>query len=483
MTFSQFLSVLRARLGVFVTVFLVTVVATAIVSLIIPKQYTATTTLVIDTKGMDPVFGVMLPAQLMPGYLATQVDIVQSHKVAVEVVRALRFADSPVAREQWQGETDGKGSIEDWFADVLLKKLDVKPSRESSVIEINFTGSDPQFAAAVANAFASAYQRTNLELRVEPARQSSAWFDERLQQLSKKLEEAQIKLNEYQREKGFTAQDDRFDLESSRLTELSMQYTSAQAQAADALSRSRQLNEYLTRGASPETIPDVLANPLVQNLKSTLSLTEGRLQQTASQLGSNHPEVKRLEADIAAQRAKLKSEISQAAASLNNAAKIAQKREGELKGALAEQKSKFLRLNQGRDQLQLLMKEVEAAQRAYDTAAQRFQQTNLESQASVTNVSILTKAFPPIDPSFPKLLLNMVLSVLLGLVLGVAVVLVAEMMNRRVRTSSDFADAINAPVLGAMLDDKSTRRSARRWRRSNKPANTTSSASGVPTAR
>lgn len=464
MTLTQFLGILRARIWVLLSTALAIVVIVTVASLLWPKQYTATTTLVVDTKGTDPVFGVMLPAQMMPGYLATQVDIIQSHKVAVEVVRALKIAENPAAREQWREATDGQGTIEDWFADVLLKKLDVEPSRESNVVTINFDGSEPRFAAAIANAFADAYQRTNLELRVEPARQSSAWFDDRLQVLRKQLEDAQAKLNEYQRDKGFTAQDERLDLESGRLTELSAQYTAAQAQAADASSRQRQLNEFLSRGASGETIPDVLANALVQNLKSTLSVTEARLQQTASQLGSNHPEVKRLEADIAGQKAKLKSEIAAAAASLGNAAKIAQKREAELRAALADQKTRFLKFNQGRDQMQGLMKEVESAQRAYDTAAQRFQQTNLESQASQTNVSILTRAFPPIEPSSPKLVLNLILAIVIGLGLGVLLALVVELFNRRVRSARDFAEALGAPVLGALMNDRSTQKAAKRWR-------------------
>ncbi|MEI7970333.1 MAG: chain length determinant protein EpsF [Betaproteobacteria bacterium] len=461
MTFGQFLSILRARIWVFLAVLAATVATTVGVSLILPKQYTATTTIVVDTKGTDPVFGIMMPIQFMPGYVATQLDIIQSHKVAVEVVKGLRLAEQPTVKQQWQEATEGKGTIEDFYADLLLRKLDVKPSKESSVVEIAFTGADPRFAALVANAFAVAYQRTNLELRVEPARQSSAWFDERLQQLRKNLESAQSRLNDYQRSKGFTAQDERLDLESARLSELSAQYTAAQAQAADASSRQRQLDEFLARGASGETIPDVLANPLVQNLKSTLSLTEGRLQQIASQLGGNHPEVKRLEADIAGQRAKLKSEISQASASLGNAAKIAQKREGELRAALADQKAKFLRLNEGRDQMQVLSKEVESAQRAYETAAQRFQQTNLESQASQTNVSILTRAFPPIEASFPKLLLNGLLALFLGTVLAIIVVLVVEMLNRRVRSASDLDEAVGVPVLGRLPGGGSGARKAK----------------------
>lgn len=468
MTFGQFLGILTARWWIAVGTLVLTVATAIAVSLVLAKQYTATTSLVVDFKGMDPILGIMLPTQLMPGYMATQVDIIQSKKVATEVVKALGFAQSPVVRQQWLDDTGGKGTIEDYFADILLKKLDVKPSRESSVIEISFTGTDPRFAAVVANAFADQYRKTNLELRVEPARQNAMWFDERLQKLRKDLEEAQGKLADYQREKGYTAADERMDLESGRLQELSSQYAVAQGQAADAQSRLRQLNEFIAKGASPETLPDVLANPLIQNLKALLNQTEGRLEQTASQLGTNHPEVKRLQADIEGQKAKLKVEINSAASSIRNAASIAQRREADLRDQVAGQKAKLLRVNQGRDQLMVLLKEADNAQKAFDVASQRFQSTSLESQASQTNISVLTPATPPVEHSSPKLILNTILSVFLGGMLGIGFALLVELLNRRVRSARDFAEALDAPVLGSMLNDKATQKRSRRYGRMGK---------------
>ncbi len=458
MNLSQFLRVLLARWKAMIFTLLGTVLVTLTVSLLLPKQYTATTSLVIDFKGMDPVLGVMLPAQLMPGYMATQVDIIQSHKVAADVVRTLKLADNATAREQWQEATDGKGTPQDWLADVLLKKLDVKPSRESNVVEISYTGTDPEFAAAIANAFATAYVRTNLELRVDPARQTATFFDEQIKILRSNLEQVQAKLNSTQREKGYSSADERLDVESARLAELSSQYTAAQAQAADATSRARQLADFLARGTDPASLPDVLANALVQNLKSQLASSEARLEQISSQLGANHPEVQRLKADIQQQRAKLKAEIATASTAISNSARIAERREAELRQALADQKARLMRLNQGRDEMAVLMKEVESAQRAYDTAAARFAQTNLESQTSQTNISVLTRAIPPVDVSFPRVGLNLVLAVLLGAILGVAMALMLEILDRRVRSASDVADALDVPVLGVLQPDRRTGR-------------------------
>ena len=62
------------------------------------------------------------------------------------------------------------GDIKDWVADILLENLEITPSRESSLIEIDFTSTDPQLAANIANAFTDAYIQTNVELRAQPAK-------------------------------------------------------------------------------------------------------------------------------------------------------------------------------------------------------------------------------------------------------------------------------------------------------------------------
>ncbi len=174
-----------------------------------PKEYTATTTLIVDSKSKDPFTGQLLPSQLFPGYMATQIDVINSSKVARKVVDDLKLADSPGTREQFMEATEGKGDINQWLGDLLLKKLSAEPSRESSMIALSFSGTDPRFAAAIANAFAKAYIETSLDLRLAPAKQTAAWFDQQITQLREKLDEAQQKLTAYQREKGIVESEER----------------------------------------------------------------------------------------------------------------------------------------------------------------------------------------------------------------------------------------------------------------------------------
>jgi succinoglycan biosynthesis transport protein ExoP len=464
MTISQFLHVLLARWKVIAILLGVSVAIAVALTYLLPSKYKATSTVVLDFKGTDPILGVLLPGQGGSGYLPTQLDIIHSKRTAIEAARILKLGDSPFVRQQFLDATGGLGGMEDWLGDLLLRNLDLKPSRDSSVVDITFEARDPKFAADVANAFAEAYQRVNLDLRVEPAKQTAAWFDEQLRQLRKNLEESQARLSAYQQKKGFTATDERLDIESARLGELSQQYTATQAAAADALSRQRQLDDFLARGASPETLPDVLANPVIQGLKTQLANSLSKFEQISSQLGANHPEIRRLKADIAEQRQQLSGEIHNVSSAIGNSARLAQRRQAELAQAVADQKARMLRVNQGRDEMAALLKEVESAQHAYEAAASRFTTTNLESQATSTTISLLNPATPPPFPSFPILWINVLVGIVSGLILGTGLALVSELIDRRVRSEEDLVLSLDAPLLGIL--DAGRARLKRGWGRS-----------------
>ena len=95
MTLQQFLLILRARYRIALLVFLVTVATTVVVSLVLPKQYTASAAVVIDVKSPDPVSGMMLQGMMAPGYMATQIDIINSDRVAKAVVKLLQAGEQP----------------------------------------------------------------------------------------------------------------------------------------------------------------------------------------------------------------------------------------------------------------------------------------------------------------------------------------------------------------------------------------------------
>ena len=444
MTFGQFLSILRARKWAALLVFVLVVATTVVVSLLLPKQYTGTASVVIDVKP-DPVSAMLNPTMAMPGFMATQVDILTSDRVALRVIRDLKLLDSPNIREQWQTDAEGKGTIEQWLVDLLQKKLDVKPSRESNVIQIGYKAPDPRFAAALANAFANAYIATTLELRVDPAKQFSTFFTAQSKDAREALEKAQSKVSAFQQQKGITATDERLDVENARLNELSSQVVQIQAISSESGSRQTQ-----AQGSQSDRIQEVLNNPLIAGLKADLTRNEARLQELNAKLGESHPQVVEAKANIAELRTRIDAEIKRVTGGVTISNTINKQRESQVKRSLDEQRTKVLKMKAVRDEGQVLVREVESAQRTFDSLMARLTQTGLEAQSTQSFANILTTAQPAAEASAPKILLNAMLAVFVGTLLAVSVALLLELTDRRVRAPDDIVAALGLPVLGTL---------------------------------
>jgi uncharacterized protein involved in exopolysaccharide biosynthesis len=137
-------------------------------------------------------------------------------------------------------------------------------------------------------------------------------------------------------------------------------------------------------------------------------------------------------------------------ASLGNAAQAAQRRELELKNALAAQSQRVQAMKDARVELAIMSRDVEQAQRAYDTVLTRYMTNNIESKAKMTNAALLTPAVEPVTPSQPKVGLISALAVVIGLLLAAAVVYVLETIDRRVRSRADLESRLAVPSLGRL---------------------------------
>jgi len=442
MTPHQFLLIIKARYKLALLIFALTVAITVGVSLAMSKQYTASAALVVDVKSPDPVSGLMLQGMMAPGYMSTQLDIINSDRVAKAVVKLLHLDESAAIRQQWQEDTKGKGQLNDWLAHLLSQKLDVKPATSSNVITINYTGADPDFAAAVANAFSQAYMDVNLDLRLAPARQYAAFFDEQAKAARDKLELAQAVMSTYQQVNGITTADERMDFETARLNETSSQLTTVQGLTTD--SQSKRMN------ARADTMAEVMQSPLINGIKADIARMQNKLADSNITLGKNHPQTLRAESELEAMKTQLASETQKITSSIETTYQVGKQRERQLQGTLAGQKSRVLVLNKQRDELNVMRRDIESAQRTFELLSQRASQANIESRANQTNISVLNPAVAPQDPSKPRLLLNTLVAIILGGLLGLTAALVVELTNRRIRSVEDLLEALDIPSLGSV---------------------------------
>jgi chain length determinant protein EpsF len=461
MNFRQILLILRLRWWVVLGTLLTAVALALGISLMLPKQYTAETLLLLDVK-VDPLVATLAPSLATPSYLATQAEIVQSERVATRVVKMLGLAQNAKAVEQWREETEGRIPIESYFGSLLQKGLKVEPGRGSSLMTVSFTGTDAKFAAAGANTFARAYLDTTVELKLDPAREYAKFFDERIKQLRADLESSQERLSAFQQKRGIVVTNERMDQEVTRLNTLESALAAAQTEQADASSRQV--------GSGGEGSDDVQRSAAVQQLKGELARSQTALIELSAKLGSSHPQRIEAEARVNELQQQLAREMRRVSGGTASVSRIASQKVAELRNLVESQKRTVLQLRSQRDEAAVLLRDVETAQRAYDAVAQRRTQLANEEQAAQTPARVLSPAIEPLRPSKPNLLKNALVGVILGLLGGVGLAFLLEVIDRRVRSADDLIGFGDVPVLGVMSNAPGRQRFSPRLAHQRRPA-------------
>lgn len=444
----QLLPALRARWPLVLATWGIVVALVLAVSLAFQPRYEATATLAVEMGGADPIRGqtAFKPAGAVSTHIATQVDILQSEQVALGASRILGFPQQREWQDDWRKATGGRGDFESWVAGELLRKLDVRPARDSNVIRLSYTSDSPESSAAIANAFVRSYVDTTLEMQVGPARKFNAFFAERSKPLKEALEQARSRLSAYEKEHGIVV-GDQPDVESARLGELSSQLVQLQDQAAEAANVRRQAR------AAPGDMREVRNDPEVSALTADLVRQQGQLAEVKSEFGERHHAVIQAQQSLGDTRRRLDAAMRRAAESLGVPSKVIDARIAGVQAAIERQRALVLQRKSQRDAAGALLRDVEGAQKAYSAVLERASQTALESANTTQSmVSILKSATPPVWS--PKALIrNLTLAALLGLLLGIARALIAEARDRRLRTVEDVTRRLRQPFLLALPDD------------------------------
>jgi len=445
MPIQRLIIVLRARWASVVLTWIAIVGAVLAISVALPARYEASATVVVDINAADPLAGRELfrPVGAVSTYIATQADIMRSESVALSALRSLGLQERQEWRDKWKATTGGRGNFESWLASRLLRRLDVRPQRDSNVLTVSYTSTDGEFAAAVVNAFVRSYLDTTLQMRARPAQQFNSFFADRAKSLREALEQARSRLSAYEKQHAVLVGAEP-DVESARLAELTSQLVALQDVAAGAANARKQA------GAAPGDMREVRTDPEVAALTAEVVRQEGRLTELRSQFGERHHAVIQARQSLADLKGRLEASTRRAAQTFEPAVRISEARLAELRAALERQRAIVQQRKSQRDAAAVLIRDVENAQKAYDAVLERASHTALEgANTTQPNVSILKSATPPAEP-WPLLWLNLSVALVLGLLLGLANALFAEHRDRRVRTAEDVTQWLQQPLLLAL---------------------------------
>jgi len=488
MTIGQYLHILRARQFFLIAMLFLSIALAAGYTVQLPKTYTAKTSINFDFQGGNLFFN-ETNATRQDSYIKTQMDIMESAVVAEKVVNSLNekeiesllaamaashsaldklirntkksilgfFSDDGRASNA-KGADDVTSSVAlltnhqryPWLAGAVRARIKAVPVFGSRFVWLQYTSTNPQIARIVANAYAATYISVNIEMMTEPAKRTKSWFGEQISVLRGELEKSQARLTAYQQNQGIIATDARMDAENRRLEDLTRELIAAQSETRQSFEQLAQLDATLARGNSPLTLSVIFENALVQRLSTELRKLEAKRAEQSSKLGLNHPQYQRTLIELKEANGELEQAVKSVIVSIRNLVKLSKNREKSVELDFQKQKQLVLNFKFQHDQIIVLERDVTSTQETYNTALMQQNQSGLRSLVDQTNANIVDKAKTPSSPSGPKMMKNLAIGIFVGLVLGLGIVILMELIDRRVRSREDMDVLLGIPVFAVL---------------------------------
>jgi uncharacterized protein involved in exopolysaccharide biosynthesis len=401
-----------------------------------PRTYTAVVTLMVNYEVNDPLNGKELPVGQVANYIATQVELMQTPAVLLAVVDRLHLTqDADYAR----GHAGNFGTLREWVSVKLAKGLSIYQTQDGSqLIRLSYAANDRAKAALVANAVADIYREQDELRAVGLPDERTALHALELKELKAKVNQAQDDLTRFHQRNGLIDAGAMGQVDVALLASTEERHLEAQnlRRAAQALA------------AQDAAVGDsLLASDQAQSLTAQVAAQELRLAQFERVYTAGHPDVVESALQLAALRRTLASTVQTYTDNASARLDIARRQETSLSQAVAAQRARVLVKGRLQGEGARYQLELESAQAVYKRALALYDQLIFAGRRRSANVSVVSRATPPVRASSPKVLTALVLGGAAALALGLGLPLASELLNRRVRSRDDFEHDHGIPML------------------------------------
>ncbi len=446
LSFAQLLAILRARKFTILVTLAATVAGTFALTQYLPKSYTATAELFIDYRANDPLAGRQFSPVLDESYMQTQVDMIKSEEVASKAIDATGM----MSRERVKKMIDAEGETKarSLLVEQVAKDLEVVLRRSSRVVELRYSSDSPSHARDALNASIQAYVDLVQRVSSAPAKSRQEQYSSQLETLRQELDKIQGSITEYQQKHGIVDADERLDTESRQLTDLSGRQTTIESQRLEANSRRRAIENMIRSGVPAADIPEISGQRGIPELRLRLADSERQMAEIGSVYGRNHPRFKIVtaERDTLLQRLNRESQIALNAVSMDER-RLDQQAQA-LSGDIKDKQKRLLEMKKHRDVISSYQRQMESVRQIYTSAVQKYDELLMASNVNSPSLAVLRWAVAPYTHSKPKLRSNLLMSIPVGLLLGLGIVFLTELSGRRLRHIDDLERELNLDVLG-----------------------------------
>ncbi|EJL95566.1 capsular exopolysaccharide biosynthesis protein [Pseudomonas sp. GM102] len=461
----------------------------------IPPQYIGSTTLLIKEK-TPPLLSFQQVTDSSSGtvdYLQTQLALLQSRDLAERAVKKLNLTTHPV--------TDPRQQPESWFAprkwlatlelgqwlpvlgrlapvqvmpseaDIfnqvtqnLMRHTSVKFVGKSQLIKIEVELPEPGLAAATANAIAQGFIDSQFDNSLKSSQTNTSWMNSRLIELRNNLRSAENKLQAYREAQGLVDVGGVATISANELELTGNRMIDARRNLAEAESQFRQVQALSNGNLSKlSSVPAVLSNPLVQKFQAQQAKAQAKVEELSGRYGPKHPTLAAARAELRTATDSLRLQVQQVVAGIEREYQLSQANENSLRKSFNSNKAQLQDISRKEFQLREFQREVDSSRALYETFITRLKETAATSDMDSTKARIVDPAITPLEPSKPRKTLILAIVAVVAALIGVALALLSETLNKTFKTDEAIENTLDVPLLSVvpLVTKKSRRQLAR----------------------
>jgi len=442
---THYLWILRRHRWKILSFVFASVTAALIISTRLTPIYESTATIDVDRQMPTSIIGqeaLRAPLNDSDQFLATQIKLIQSDSVLRPVADKSHLLDL----EKESSETTPQRSAQsETDAPVLLKKLKVTRPPNTYLLLISYRSPDPRLAADVANGVAHSYVEHTYNIRFRSAASLSSFMERQLEELKAKMERSSAALVQFERELNVINPEEKTSILSARLLQLNTEYTNAQTDRVRKETTWKSVRSGTLEAAQVSTQGESL-----KVLTEKLDEAQQRFAEAKEHYGANHPEYKKVAAQVQEVSRQLRAARENAAQRVEVEYHESVNREAMLQKAVAETKAEFDRLNARSFEYNSLKREAEADKSLYEELVRKIKEAGINAGFQSNSIRIADSARPAIKPVFPNLPLNLVLAFLFSTLVAVGTAVLSDVLDSSIRDPERIATLLQTDVLGSL---------------------------------
>ena len=443
--FLDYWKIIKKRKDVVFAAFFIIVISITVWTFVQTPQYKSSTKLLVEKQ--RPEINLFNTQQLIDTYdqyyYQTQYEIIQGKEILEEVINKLGL------KEKLAPRTDDDFPIE-MALKALRSCVEVQQYRNTNILEVIVYNKNRFLAAEIANEMASVYQKQRLTVRRQEVNAAVDKLREEMEDVRQKLNDSEIALEQVKREKNLSFVKG-FNIDKQQLSDFNADYLKAKTER---LTKEVRLDELKKLTDSQRlhaiTVDGYYANLSV--LKDALAESEIELSGLREQYGKKHPLILEAESRVQESKKRISEEIEGIMNGLGTEYEVAKVREDTLFKVLQQTKEDLKELDNKELEYIRLEREVETNKQMYFMLRQNLKEQDVVENLPITNVEIIEKAVPALEGLYskPNKPLNILLSIVAGLLLGCALAFFIEYLDISVKTINDVEQYLNLPILGVI---------------------------------